>query len=235
MAEQTKKKVPEIRFKGFCDVWDEKTLGELCEEFQSGKFIKACDIEDAGPYPVYGGNGLRGYSKTYNYDGLYALVGRQGALCGNMNLSYGKAFFTEHAVAVKANSQNDTILLFYLLGKMDLGQFSSQSAQPGLAVNKLQKLYTSIPCGNEQSQIGAYFAELDGLIGLHQRKHEKLVTLKKAMLKKMFPQNGATTPEIRFKGFSEPWEEKKLGEIGETQSGIGFPENLRSKLLEWGH
>ena len=77
-----------------------------------------------------------------------------------------------------------------------------------------------IPKLPEQNEICSYFAEIDQMIGLHQRKHEKLVTLKKAMLKKMFPQNGATTPEIRFKGFSKPWEEKKIGEIcGDTYGG----------------
>ena len=74
----------------------------------------------------------------------------------------------------------------------------------------------------EQTKIGKYFRELDSLIGLHQRKHDKLVTLKKAMLQKMFPQPGATTPEIRFKGFSEAWVEKKLGGIGLFYRGISY-------------
>ena len=68
-----------------------------------------------------------------------------------------------------------------------------------------------MPC-REQTQIGAYFKSLDRMIGLHQRKHDKLVTLKQAMLQKMFPQDGATTPEIRFKGFEGDWEEEKFGD-----------------------
>ncbi|MDP3438409.1 MAG: restriction endonuclease subunit S, partial [Azonexus sp.] len=222
MAEQTASKVPQIRFKGFDGKWEEKITGDLCGEFHSGKFISASEIAEIGEYPVYGGNGLRGFSAKYNHDGLYALIGRQGALCGNMNLFSGKAFLTEHAVAVQANTNNDTFFLYYLFGRMNLGQYSSQSAQPGLAVNKLQKLSSWVCTKTEQTQIGAYFRELDSLIGLHQRKHDKLVTLKKAMLQKMFPQPGAATPEIRFKGFSGDWVAKKLGDLIDLGSGRDY-------------
>lgn len=78
-------KTPAIRFKGFTDTWEQRKLGDMCDEFQSGKSIKASDITDSGEYAVYGGNGFRGYTDTYNHDGDYALIGRQGALCGNMN------------------------------------------------------------------------------------------------------------------------------------------------------
>lgn len=95
------RKKPQIRFKGYADDWEQRKLGEVTEEFKSGTFIAANDIEESGEYPVYGGNGLRGYSDIYNHDGEFALIGRQGALCGNMNYSVGKAYFTEHAVAIK--------------------------------------------------------------------------------------------------------------------------------------
>ena len=76
----------------------------------------------------------------------------------------------------------------------------------------------------EQEQIGSYFAALDNLITLHQRKFEKLTNVKKSMLEKMFPQNGSSYPEIRFKGFTDPWEQRKLGDIGKARSGVGFPD-----------
>ena len=141
----------------------------MCAEFKSGDFIRAKDIGVAGAYPVFGGNGLRGYTDRYNHDGDYALIGRQGALCGNMNYSSGKAYFTEHAVAVKANTLNETLFLFYRLGTMNLGQYSGQSAQPGLAVGNLVELETMLPLKEEQRQIGVYFYNLDHLITLHQR------------------------------------------------------------------
>lgn len=186
MFPQDGKKIPEIRFRGFTGDWEQRKLGDVAQEFKSGNSLKADEIDITGDYPVYGGNGLRGYTSTYNHDGEYALIGRQGALCGNMNYSAGKAYFTEHAVVVKADENNDTRFLYYMLDTMNLGQYSDQSAQPGLAVNKLVKLENSFPKKEEQHQIGAYFRSLDNLITLHQQKCDELVHLKKFMLQNMF-------------------------------------------------
>ena len=213
------KKTPRIRFKGFTDDWEQRKLSEVTTEFKSGEGIKADEIEENGTYPVYGGNGLRGYTERYNHDGEYALIGRQGALCGNMNYSVGKAYFTEHAVAVKANESNDTRFLYYLLDRMDLGRYSDQSAQPGLAVNKLVVLHTYVPRKQEQEAIGVYFKSLDHLITLHQRKYEKLQIIKKSMLENCFPKNGEKVPKIRFSGFTGDWEQRKLADVAEIIGG----------------
>jgi type I restriction enzyme S subunit len=210
--------VPKIRFPGFTDVWEQRKLGELCDEFQSGKNIKSDDISDEGRYPVFGGNGLRGYTNTYNHDGLYALIGRQGALCGNMNISNGKAYFTEHAVVVKGNKDNDTRFLFYLLGNMNLGQYSGQSAQPGLAVNKLLELFAFIPTFAEQTQVSVLFKDLDNLITLHQRKLNNVKSLKAGLLQKMFPKNGEDFPGVRFPGFTDAWEQRKFDSVFDSLS-----------------
>lgn len=153
--------------------WEQYKLGQMCSEFQSGDFISADRITQDDVYPVFGGNGLRGYTSRYNHDGVYALIGRQGALCGNMNISYGKAYFTEHAVAVAANSSHDTEFLFYLFGILNLGQYSGQSAQPGLAVSKLITVSASTPKLNEQRQISGLLLKFDHLITLHQREPPK--------------------------------------------------------------
>lgn len=177
---------PKIRFKGYEDDWEQRKLGEVAQEFKSGNSLKADEIDITGDYPVYGGNGLRGYTSTYNHDGEYALIGRQGALCGNMNYSVGKAYFTEHAVVVKADENNDTRFLYYMLDTMNLGQYSDQSAQPGLAVNKLVKLENQFPMKEEQQRIGWYFSNIDHFITLHQHKCDELQKLKKFMLQNMF-------------------------------------------------
>jgi len=169
--------VPKIRFSGFADAWEQRKLGEVAQEFKSGNSLKADEIDITGDYPVYGGNGLRGYTSTYNHDGEYALIGRQGALCGNMNYSVGKAYFTEHAVVVKADENNDTRFLYYMLDTMNLGQYSDQSAQPGLAVNKLVKLENQFPMKEEQQRIGWYFSNIDHLITLHQRKCYRFIDI----------------------------------------------------------
>ena len=164
----------------------------MAKEFKSGNSLKADEIGITGDYPVYGGNGLRGYTSTYNHDGEFALIGRQGALCGNMNYSVGKAYFTEHAVVVKADENNDTKFMYYMLDTMNLGQYSDQSAQPGLAVNKLVKLENLFPQKEEQQRIGLYFSNVDHLITLHQRKLYHFV-----------------------KRESFAWEQRKLSEIAD--------------------
>lgn len=165
---------PQYKCINYIPAWEQRKLGELSSEFQSGDFISAEKILASGPYPVYGGNGLRGYAKRYNHDGFYALIGRQGALCGNVNTAVGKAYFTEHAVAIKANSLHDTRFLVHLLRCMDLGQYSGQSAQPGLAVGVLKEVETTVPSKVEQQAIGSFFSRLDDLITLHQRKRQWL-------------------------------------------------------------
>ncbi len=214
MAEQRGKAlVPQIRFAGFTDPWEQRKLGELSNEFKSGEFICADNVSVSGPYPVYGGNGLRGYTTTFNHEGLYTLIGRQGALCGNVNIADGKSYFTEHAVAVKANHLNDTTFLYYLFGTLDLGQYSGQSAQPGLAVSNLVEVEAMVPDKAEQKKISRVFKTVDSLITLHQRKYDKLCVLKKSMLDKMFPKGGSLYPQIRFAGFTDPWEQRKLDEV----------------------
>lgn len=214
---------PKIRFKGFTEDWEQRKLGDVAQEFKSGNSLKADAIDITGDYPVYGGNGLRGYTSTYNHDGEYALIGRQGALCGNMNYSVGKAYFTEHAVVVKADENNGTRFLYYMLDIMNLGQYSDQSAQPGLAVNKLVKLENRFPTKEEQQRIGWYFSNIDNLIALHQRKCDEAKKLKKYMLQKMFPKNKTSVPEIRFEGFTEDWEQRKLDEWGTFYYGRSCP------------
>ena len=213
MIMQDNEKKPALRFKGFTDPWEQRKLGDLCVEFRSGEFISASDITETGEYPVFGGNGLRGFTDRFNHDGEYTLIGRQGALCGNVNFAVGKSYFTEHAIAVRADKKNQTRFLYYLFSTMDLGQYSGQSAQPGLAVGNLVELKSTLPDKQEQEKISGVLTALDTLITLHQRKYEKLVNIKKSMLDKMFPKNGASVPEIRFKGFTDPWEQRKLGDL----------------------
>ena len=221
---QDNEKKPALRFKGFTDPWEQRKLGDLCVEFRSGEFISASDITETGEYPVFGGNGLRGFTDRFNHDGEYTLIGRQGALCGNVNFAVGKSYFTEHAIAVRADKKNQTRFLYYLFSTMDLGQYSGQSAQPGLAVGNLVELKSTLPDKQEQEKISGVLTALDTLITLHQRKYEKLVNIKKSMLDKMFPQNGASVPEIRFKGFTDPWEQRKLSDIVEkvTEKNAGL-------------
>ncbi|MBO7561904.1 MAG: restriction endonuclease subunit S, partial [Bacteroidales bacterium] len=185
----TKPNVPNLRFPGFEGEWESFALGQLCEEFQSGKGIKSDQIKDLGSYPVYGGNGLRGYTDSYNHEGVYTLIGRQGAKCGNVRLVSGRTYITEHAVAVKANQANVTEFLNWLFIKMDLGQYSDQSAQPGLAVNKLVRLNAFVPKKEEQKRIADLMTLIDARIAIQNKVIEDLNKLKIALENRLVDQS----------------------------------------------
>ena len=193
MAENKDKKVlnvPNLRFPEFEGEWQENYVNEICNEFKSGKAIKADLILDVGTYPVFGGNGLRGYTSTYNHDGLFVLIGRQGALCGNVRSVIGKTYITEHAIAVNGNNKSDTNFLHYLFLQMDLGRFSDQSAQPGLAVNKLLKLKVITPRIDEQRKIANLLRLLDERIATQSKVIEKLESLIKGLNNHLYQQYG---------------------------------------------
>ncbi len=133
----------------------------------SGDGITSNEIEPEGEYPVMGGNGLRGFTKNYNCAGEYALIGRQGALCGNINIATGKFFASEHAVVVYPLINFNLTFLSEFLRFMNLGQYSVSAAQPGISVERINRLKIAIPPQNEQKSIGdeikAYAYKFDTL------------------------------------------------------------------------
>ena len=166
--------------------WREYTLSDVSDEFKSGKSITSTDINEVGEYAVYGGNGVRGYTDHYSHDGQYVVVGRQGALCGNVRIIDGKNYLSEHAIAVKANSNHYTPFLLYLLSDMRLGQYSDQGAQPGLAVNKLLKLKRKFPEYEEQVRFATFMQQIDNKLNSENNKLEYITTLKRGLLQQLF-------------------------------------------------
>ena len=139
-------------------------IGDVCSRLSSGKSIRATKIQDDGDYPVIGGNGLRGYTETFNFDGECAVIGRQGAACGNVRFHSGKAYMTEHAIVAVANECNDSHYLAYRLSMMHLGRLSAQSAQPGLSAKTLSRQEVDLPSLKEQEQVVAVLGTLDAKI-----------------------------------------------------------------------
>ena len=184
--QNTSPNVPNLRFSEFSEEWKTLFVDDVCPEFQSGKNIKAENIKSEGLYPVYGGNGLRGYTDIYNHDGTYVLIGRQGALCGNVRLVEGRNYITEHAIAVSSSNEHCIYFLYYLFYKMNLGQYSDQSAQPGLAVNKLLRLKLHIPLKDEQTKIAKILTLLDTRIATQNKIIEDLKKLKVAIIENIF-------------------------------------------------
>lgn len=152
-------------------------------------------MNDQGLYPVYGGNGLRGFTGSYNHDGDYILIGRQGALCGNVRKVTGKTYVTEHAIAVCASKEHETTFLQHLFQKMRLGQYSDQSAQPGLAVNKLLRLNINVPSKNEQGKIAKILSLIDERITTQNKIIEKLQSLIKGIAQNIVLRN---KPNVRI-------------------------------------
>ena len=155
-------------------------------------------------------------------NGSRALLGKHALIRHDMPNTVIGAFMT--GVRSSCPSFTNTLL--------STNRFADEvSANMGATINQItgymfSKMTFAIPLEDEQSKIGAYFTHIDKLITLHQRKYDKLVNVKKAMLEKMFPKDGENVPEIRFKGFTEPWEQRKLGEITDSYSG-GTPQANR--------
>ena len=205
--------VPNLRFPEFQGKWEYFLINDVCSEFKSGKNIKADSVFECGEYPVYGGNGLRGYTSSYNHEGSYVLIGRQGALCGNVRSVYGKTYITEHAIAVAGNEKSNTSFLHYLFLKMNLGQYSDQSAQPGLAVNKLLKLKVALPIISEQTKIAKLLSLLDERISTQSKIIEDLKKLKSAIVEKVFCSPNQEYPMCRIEGFEQALSTYKMSDF----------------------
>ena len=163
-------------------------LGEVCL-LKAGKFVSANDISpeyNKGLYPCFGGNGIRGYVADYTHDGEFPLIGRQGALCGNVNLAFGKFHATEHAVVVQPKIEMNVHWLYYALNAMNLGQYATGAAQPGLAVSKLETLSIEIPNISEQNKIAQTLYKVEQLVNFRKQQLAKLDELVKARFVEMF-------------------------------------------------
>lgn len=251
MVEQTK--VPPIRFKEFSDEWVEDQLGERVEFFTGLTYSPSNVQHGVGTLVLRSSNVKNG--EVVDADNVYVdskIVNSKNVEVGDIAVvvrNGSRSLIGKHA-QIKEIMDNTVIGAFmtgihsqrpaFTNALLDTVQFDNEIAKNlGATINQIttgafKKMMFHFPESAEQIQIGVYFKELDQMILLHQRKHEKLVTLKKAMLKKMFPQKGATTPEIRFKSFSESWEEKKFGEIcGDTYGG-GTPRTSEASFWNGG-
>ena len=184
-------------------------LGTACSRLSSGKNLASSRISnEGGRYPVYGANGLRGYTEQKNFEGECALIGRQGAACGNVRYFRGKAWITEHAVIAQASQDNNTRYLAYLLSTMNLGRLSGQSAQPGLSVKTLAKQEILLPPLSEQLKVAEVLASLDEKIELNARINGCLEEMLLARYRDDF-----TGP------ITESWKKGSISDIGTVVGG----------------
>lgn len=170
--------------------WDTELLGEICE-LKAGKSIKAKDIYDECSnelYPCYGGNGLRGYVKNYSHEGNINLIGRQGALCGNVKYTSGKFYATEHAVVTqpKANVNINTYWLHFVLRELDLNRLSTGAAQPGLTVGKLNEVEIPKVSIELQNKFADFVNQVDKLKSQMETSLKELEDNFKSLMQKAF-------------------------------------------------
>jgi type I restriction enzyme S subunit len=153
---------------------------------QSGESITAEGIEETGEYPVFGGNGLRGYTSSFTHEGHFVLIGRQGALCGNINYGRGKFWASEHAVVASPIKQVETVWLGEMMRAMNLNQYSVSAAQPGLSVDLVARLGTVVPPLAEQTAIAEFLdretGKIDGLVAEQRRLMDLLKEKRQAVI-----------------------------------------------------
>ena len=167
--------------------WEWTTLGEVFT-LQAGKNITAKDISDKEDsehrFPCYGGNGLRGYVCSYNRNGRFPLIGRQGALCGNINFAEGLFYATEHAVVVETYCKTDVEWAVHSLIHLNLNQYATSTAQPGLSVNTINEVLIPLPPIEEQGRIVRCLNKWNTLIGqIEQGKVDLQTTIKQTKSK----------------------------------------------------
>jgi len=166
--------------------WKVKRVKDI-SKLKSGDSVTSNQFVDEG-YPVLGGNGFRGFFTNYNLDGYYVLIGRQGALCGNINYAKNKIWASEHAIVVYPLKKIATFWNGELLRVMNLNQYSLSAAQPGLSIEKISRLKIPVPNYDLQIQISNFLdkktSQIDKKIGLLQEKKENYKELKKTLINK---------------------------------------------------
>ena len=218
---------PAIRFKGFSDTWEQRKLGDVVQITMGQSPDGSTYSDEPSDYILVQGNadlqnGLvcpriwtTQITKKADAGDLIMSV---RAPAGAMGKTAYNAVIGRGVAAIKGNE-----FIYQLLVKMDADGFwktlSCGSTFESLNSDNIKNAEVKIPTTAEQIKIGGYFQQLDNLITLHQRKYEKLHNIKKSMLEKMFPKNGSNVPEIRFKGFTEAWEQRKFSELVQIERG----------------
>lgn len=216
--------------------WEVVPVKRLCT-MQAGKNLTSEQIAPEGTYPVYGGNGIRGFFSDYNCDGQFLTVGRQGALCGNVHKINGKVWATEHAVITTPSSYTILDFLYFLLIGMDLNQYvSSTAAQPGLAVGTLLNLKTCYPCSTlEQTQISNYLnakcSEIDVMLSKICSSIEEYKKLKQAVITQAVTKGVRGEREMKDSGVEwigeipAEWKIQRFARVAEVKSNLVSPDN----------
>jgi len=225
--DSVKKKVPELRFKGFTDEWEERKFADFID-VKSGKDYKHLN---SGPIPVYGTGGYM-LSVDRALSDIDAIgIGRKGTIDKPYLLK--APFWTVDTLFYAVPKQNiDLQFSLSIFKKINWKKFDESTGVPSLSKTVINSVGASVPCYEEQQKIGSFFKQLDKTIALHQRKLDLLKEQKKGYLQKMFPKNGEKVPELRFAGFADDWEERKLKDIAQFNPKTVLPDEFEYVDLE---
>ena len=246
---------PELRFDGFEDAWEQRKLGDVVSSFEYGlnvaareydgknKYLRITDIDDVSR--IFKEDTLTSpdteLTEANNYllqDGDI-LFARTGASVGKSYIyreSDGLVYFAGFLIRARIKEEFNHEFIFQNTLRAQYEKYvqitSQRSGQPGVNAQEYAEFAFLVPCYAEQKKIADFLHRLDTLITLHQRKYEKLIEVKKSMLEKMFPHDGADVPEIRFAGFTDAWEQRKLGEVAAFNPKDELPDEFEYVDLE---
>ena len=226
-----KKKVPNLRFKGFTNDWEQRKVLELADRYDNLRVPITASERVAGETPYYGANGIQDYVKGFTHNGEFVLVAEDGANdLQNYPVQYvdGKVWVNNHAHVLQAKEERvDNKFLTNALKHTNIEPYLVGGGRAKLNADVMMKINFKVPTLPEQVQIGKFFDNLDHLIALQQRKLDLLKQLKKGFLQKMFAEKNSKQPVLRFKGFHDDWEQRKLGDeykhIGNAFVGTASP------------
>lgn len=218
---------PKIRFKGYEDDWEQRKLeeyvsitsGEAPSKFEEGTelYVKVDDLNYNDKYVVDTQNKVAEHSTVKRVTkGSVVFPKRGAAIMTNKVRILGIDSYMDTNMMALTSERLDSEFLYNIISKEGLYKIADTSTIPQINNKHIEPYEVKIPSLDEQRRIGVYFKQLDHLITLHQQKCNETKKLKKYMLQKMFPEMGEKTPKIRFKGFTDDWEQRKLGEIASS-------------------
>jgi len=239
-------RVPRIRFKGFEEDWEQRKLGDIADKvveknfqlqerdvFTNSAEFGIIDQKDFFDHEIVNKNNIGGYyivsPNDFVYNPRISVTAPVGPI--NRNKLCKRGIMSPLYTVFHPRNMNEIFLEFFFKTNkwhkfMEYnGDSGARSDRFSIKTELFYAMTIPFPSHKEQSKVGICFESIDHLITLHQRKLEKLKIIKKSMLENLFPQNGEKTPKIRFSGFTEDWEQRKLGEVGKARSGIGFPDS----------
>ena len=213
-------KKPKVRFKGYEDAWEQRKLGDEAVEILAGGDIDKEKAAENGKYPIYA-NALTNDGVVGYYNDYFRVKAPAVTVTGRGEVGHAQARMTDFTPVVRLLAIRSNHDCHFLENTINNHKVVVESTGvPQLTVPQLSSYKLYFPKEiEEETKIGEYFHSLDHLITLHQRECEQAKKYKKYMLQKMFPQNGSNVPEIRFSGFTHPWEQRKLGELAEIVGG----------------